>query len=100
MAEMQLALYILGHTTHSRAALANLRRFCEEHLEGRYELLVFDILENPDAAEEANIVATPTLIKLAPKPVCRLIGDLSRTETVLAALGLDDNSHPAEKLTP
>lgn len=73
---MQLALYILGNTVHSRAALANLRRFCDSHLKGRYELQVIDILENPDAAEEANIVATPTLIKLSPKPICRLIGDL------------------------
>ena len=81
-----LRLYITGQTPRSQRALTNLRRVCEEKLEGRYQVVVVDVLEQPQAAEEAKILATPTLIKELPPPVRRIIGDLSAIEDVLVAL--------------
>jgi circadian clock protein KaiB len=93
VAEMRLELYVVGRSPNSEAAVANLRRICEERLAGRYELLIIDVLENPEAAEAANIVATPTLIKRAPPPPRRIVGDLSATDAVLRGLGIDEEDH-------
>lgn len=82
-----LKLYITGQTPRSERAIANLRRICEEDLHGRYEMLIIDLLERPQLAEDERIMATPTLIKELPPPLRRIIGDLSDTEKVL--LGLD-----------
>ena len=90
MADLRLDLYVVGNSPSAKIALANLRRICEERLGNAYALQVVDVLENPEAAEEANIVATPTLIKRDPPPVRRIIGDLSATETVLRSLDIDD----------
>jgi circadian clock protein KaiB len=68
-------------------AVANIRRICEEHLQGRYELDVIDLSQRPSLAEGEQIIATPTLIKKLPLPLRRFIGDLSQTERIL--LGLD-----------
>ena len=81
-----LKLFVTGHTSRSQHAIRNLRRVCEEKLEGRYQVAVVDVLEQPQAAEEAKILATPTLIKELPPPVRRIIGDLSEVEEVLIAL--------------
>lgn len=83
-----LQLFIVGASSNSREALENLRRICDTRLTGGYQLEVIDVLENPDAAEAANIVATPTLIRQAPLPQQRIVGNLSVTESVLRALGL------------
>lgn len=91
MADLQLELYIAGQSRNSLAAIANLRQLCENQLRGKYELRVVDILDHPQAAEAANILATPTLIKRAPPPLRRFVGDLSRTDAVLAGLDLDDD---------
>ncbi|MBF0154920.1 MAG: circadian clock protein KaiB [Magnetococcales bacterium] len=82
-----LKLYITGYTPRSERAIKNLRRICEQDLSGRYEMRVIDILEHPQLAEDEKILATPTLIKVLPPPLRRIIGDLSDTEKVL--LGLD-----------
>ncbi len=82
-----LKLYITGHTPRSERAIRNLRRICEADLDGRYEMQVIDILEQPQLAEDEKILATPTLIKALPPPLRRIIGDLSDKEKVL--LGLD-----------
>lgn len=82
-----LKLYVTGRTTRSSKAINNLRRICAEDLHDRYELVVIDILEHPELAEEEKIIATPTLIKELPPPIRRIIGDLSDHDTVL--LGLD-----------
>ena len=82
-----LKLYITGRTPRSERAIANLRRICQEDLLGQYELMVIDVLERPQLAEEEKILATPTLIKELPPPLRKIIGDLSDTEKVL--LGLD-----------
>jgi circadian clock protein KaiB len=67
-------------------AVANLRRICEQELQGRYELQVIDVLEQPQLAEDEKILATPTLIKQLPPPLRRVIGDLSDKEKVLLGL--------------
>jgi circadian clock protein KaiB len=82
-----LRLYIIGTTPQSMRAVANARRICEEHLQGRYELEVIDVSKRPTLAEGEQIIATPTLIKKLPLPLRRFIGDLSHTDRVL--LGLD-----------
>jgi circadian clock protein KaiB len=86
-AEWQLRLYIADQTAKSIAALAHLKRFCERRLEGRYEIEVIDLLENPKLAAADQILAVPTLVRKLPEPVKKIIGDLSQTERIL--LGLD-----------
>ncbi len=83
-----LRLYIAGQTVKSLAATANLRRFCEEHLAGRYEVEVIDLIENPKLAAGDQILAIPTLIRRLPAPLKRIIGDLSNTEKVLVGLDI------------
>jgi circadian clock protein KaiB len=82
-----LKLYVTGKTTNAEVAIANLRRICDEELQGKYELHIIDVLERPDLAETDKILATPTLIKRLPPPLRRVIGDLSDKHKVL--LGLD-----------
>lgn len=88
MGVLVLKLYIAGHTPRSEHAIANLRRICEETLHGQYELVIIDVLESPQVAEEDKILATPTVIKAMPPPLRRVIGDLSSTEKVLLGLEL------------
>lgn len=82
-----LRLYVTGMTARSTDAIAAIQAVCTEHLEGRYTLEVIDIYAQPTRAREEQIVVAPTLIKLLPLPLRRLIGDLSDKERVL--LGLD-----------
>jgi circadian clock protein KaiB len=84
-----LRLYVTGTTPRSASAVVNVRRICDEHLSGRYDLEVIDVLRNPDKAVEGQILAAPTLVKYLPLPVRRFIGDMSRTERLLAGLGLN-----------
>ena len=83
-----LRLYITGTTPQSVRAIANIKKLCEEHLKGHYELEVIDLYQQPQLAQGEQIIATPTLIKLLPPPLRRIIGDLSNTECVLAGLDL------------
>jgi circadian clock protein KaiB len=87
--KMRLDLFIIGHSPRSRAAVANLKRILDASMPGEFDLQIIDVLEQPQAAEESNIMATPTLIKRAPAPVSRVLGDLSATDTVLRGLGID-----------
>jgi circadian clock protein KaiB len=82
-----LRLYVTGTTPHSMRAIVNIRKICEEHLQGRYDLEVVDISLHPTLAEGEQIIAAPTLIKKLPLPLRRFIGDMSQTERIL--LGLD-----------
>jgi circadian clock protein KaiB len=82
-----LRLYVAGLTLRSQAAIKNIKKICEEHLNGRYDLEVIDVYQKPVLAEGEQIIAAPTLIKQLPLPLRRFIGDLSDTERVL--LGLD-----------
>ena len=83
-----LRLYIAGQTPKSVAALANLRKICDEHMKGQYEVEVIDLMENPHLAQKDQIVAIPTLVRQLPEPLKRIIGDLSNTQRVLIGLDL------------
>lgn len=83
-----LRLYVAGQTTKSLTAIANLKRVCEEHLAGRYEIEVIDLLINPKLAAGDQILAIPTLVRKLPAPLKRIIGDLSDTEKVLVGLDI------------
>lgn len=85
-AEFQLRLYVAGQTPKSAAALANLKRICETHLAGRYEIEVIDLLVNPKLAAGDQILAVPTLVRHLPEPIKKIIGDLSNEERVLVGL--------------
>jgi len=82
-----LRLYVAGLTLRSQKALNNIKKICEEHLRGRYDLEVIDVYQHPVLAKGEQIIAAPTLIKKLPLPLRRFIGDLSDTERIL--LGLD-----------
>jgi circadian clock protein KaiB len=87
-AEYQLRLYIAGQSARSIKALANLKAFCEAHLNGRYEIEIIDLLEQPALAKGDQILAVPTLVRKLPSPIKKIIGDLSSTERVLVGLDL------------
>ena len=84
----ELRLYVAGKTEKSLTAFSNLKRYCEEHLQGLYSIEIIDLVENPQLAEEDKILATPTLAKILPPPVRKIIGDLSDREKVLIGLDL------------
>ena len=85
-----LTLYVTGTSPRTSIAIDNLNRICAQELDGRYELEIVDVLENPQRAEDEKILATPTLIKQLPPPLRRVIGDLSDKDKVL--LGLEVRS--------
>jgi len=84
----ELRLYVAGQTPKSIAAFANLKRICEEHLQGKYDIEVIDLLKNPTLARGDQILAIPTLVRKLPVPIKKIIGDLSNTERVLVGLDL------------
>ena len=87
--EWNLSLFVAGGDhPKSRAAYANIKRICEEHLQGEYSLQVIDITKVPDVAASEQILAIPTLVRRSPKPTRRIIGDLTDTERVLISLGV------------
>ena len=83
-----LRLYVAGQTPKSVLAFRNLKQMCEEHLEGRYEIEIIDLVENPQLAAGDQILAVPTLVRRLPEPIKKIIGDLSNTERVLVGLDL------------
>ena len=83
-----LRLYVTGSTRRSARAIENTRQICDRHLRGRHDLEVVDLYEHPEAAAEENVFAAPTLVKLRPGPLRRVIGDLSDRARVLVSLGL------------
>jgi circadian clock protein KaiB len=85
-AEWQLRLYVAGQTPKSMAALENLKRLCESHLVGRYEIEVIDLLVHPTLAAGDQILAVPTLVRKFPEPIRKIIGDLSNEGKVLVGL--------------
>jgi circadian clock protein KaiB len=97
MHKIRLTLYIAGQTARSERAVKNLRRIGDTSLAGAYELDIIDVVEDPDAAEHARILTTPTLIKESPSPARRVTGDLSDHARVLVGLSIeltisDDNA--------
>jgi circadian clock protein KaiB len=83
-----LRLYVTGMTPRSQKAIESIKEISEEHLAGRYDLEVIDIYQQPERAQEAQVVATPTLIKQLPLPLRKLIGDMSDKDRVLVGLGV------------
>lgn len=81
-------LYVSGATSRSTAAIANVRRVCDQYLPGRYELEVVDVYQHPAETKDAQIIALPTLIKELPLPLQRFVGDMSNTERIVIGLKL------------
>jgi len=84
----RLRLYVAGQTPKSVLAFTNLKQICEEHLRGRYEIEIVDLLESPQLASGDQILALPTLVRRLPEPIKKIIGDLSNAERVLVGLDL------------
>ena len=85
---VQLRLYVAGQTPKSLAALSNLQQICSDHLDGRFEIEVIDLLKTPHLAQGDQILAIPTLVRSLPRPIRKIIGDLSDTERVVVGLDL------------
>ena len=83
---LELRLYVAGQTPKSLIALRNLKKICEEHLQGRYRLHVIDLVKTPQLAQDDQILAIPTLVRNLPQPIRKIIGDLSDTQRVLVGL--------------
>ncbi len=88
----ELRLYVAGQTEKSVRAIANLKRICRTHLEGRYSIEVIDLIKNPQLAAGEQILALPTLVRRLPEPVKQVVGDLSNEERVLVGLDLRRSS--------
>ncbi|MEH6679882.1 MAG: circadian clock KaiB family protein [Sediminicola sp.] len=88
VAEWQLILYIAGQTPKSVKALANIKKYAEVHLAGKYSIEIIDLLKNPQLAEGDQILAVPTLVRKVPVPIRKIIGDLSNEERVLVGLNI------------
>jgi circadian clock protein KaiB len=84
----ELRLYIAGQTPKSILALNNINKYCKEHLEGKYSIEVIDLLKTPQLAEGDQIFAIPTLVRMVPEPIRKIIGDLSNEEKVLVGLNI------------
>jgi circadian clock protein KaiB len=87
-----LRLYVAGQTPKSLAALANLKRICEQYLENKYSIEIIDLVRNPQLARKDQILAIPTLVRNLPMPIRKIIGDLSNTEKVLTGLDVRPRS--------
>jgi circadian clock protein KaiB len=87
-----LKLYVAGQSPKSVNAIANIKKICEENLQGRYELDVIDLYQQPQLAQGEQIIALPTLIRKLPPPLRRIIGDLSNTDRVLVGLDIRKNA--------
>jgi circadian clock protein KaiB len=85
-ASWDLRLYVTGQSPNSVRAIENLRRTCEEHMPGRYQIEVVDLLENPRLAVNDQILAVPTVVRKFPTPVKKIVGDLSDTDRLLVGL--------------
>lgn len=83
-----LKLYVTGSTPHSVRAIENIKRICEDHLQGRYRLEIIDIYQQPELAAKEQLIVAPTLIRKLPLPLRTFIGDLSQTEKILVGLDL------------
>lgn len=89
-----LWLYVTGATSRSAKAISNIRRICEQHMADNYDLRIVDMYIEPEAALAHQIIASPTLVKVSPAPVRRLIGDLSDESRTLSVLGIQPQRTP------
>ena len=86
--KIELRLYVAGQTPKSVAAIKNINKYCRENLEGKYTIEVIDLLVTPQLAAGDQIIAIPTLVRKIPKPIRKIIGDLSNEEKVLVGLDI------------
>ena len=86
--EYVFRLYVAGLSPRSQKAIKNIKKICDEHLQGRYELIIQDIYQNPIIAKNGQILAAPTLIKAFPLPLRKFVGDMSNTRKLLVGLDL------------
>jgi circadian clock protein KaiB len=93
-----LRLFVAGATTRSQRAISNIRKICDDHLPGRCDLEVVDVYLHPEATRDYQIVATPTLVKILPEPLRRIVGDLSDFARVMASLNIPLVGGPIEAL--
>ncbi len=91
-----LKLFVTGTTVKSLRAITNIKRICEVHLAGRYNLEVIDVYQRPRLAKTDQIIAAPTLVKVLPLPLRKMIGDLTNTDRTLIGLGLDPAARTQE----
>jgi circadian clock protein KaiB len=89
---VELRLYVAGQTPKSLIALRNLKKICEEPLQGRYRLAVIDLVKSPQLAHDDQILAIPTLVRNLPQPIRKIIGDLSDTQRVLVGLDVRNST--------
>jgi circadian clock protein KaiB len=94
---VKLRLYVAGQTPKSIAALSNLKRICADHLDGKYELEVIDLIKDPQLAQGDQILAIPTLVRNLPVPIRKIIGDLSNVDRVLVGLDLRGTDRGSQK---
>lgn len=94
--EYVLRLFVAGTTIRSQNAITNVRRICDEFLAGRFDLEVIDVYTHPQETRDFQIVATPTLVKVLPEPLRRIVGDLSNRDRVITGLNLDVFGSPAK----
>lgn len=92
-------LYITGATPNSTRALRHIKEICEQYLAGRYVLRIIDIYQEPQLAQQEQIIAAPILVRRLPLPRRQLVGDLSNRASVLAILGLDHLPPPATSIS-
>ena len=92
----ELRLYVAGQTPKSLTAFANLKKICAEHLQGKCQIEIIDLLKNPQLAKGDQILAIPTLVRKIPEPMRKIIGDLSNTERVLVGLDILPHQTPNE----
>ena len=85
-----LRLYVTGMTPRSTRAIRAVRSICEELLPGRFDLEIIDVYQQPELIRDEQIFATPTLVKIGPKPIRRMIGDMSNRARLIAGLGLSE----------
>lgn len=90
--KLTMKLYITGATHHSMMAVKNIKKICQDHLADDYELDIVDVYQQPSLAKEQQIIAAPTLIKLEPAPVRRIVGDMSDTAKILSVLEIGNSS--------
>lgn len=95
-----LELFVVGGSARGRHAEHNLRRLCDDTIAGLYTLRVTDVLENAEAADAANIIATPAVLRHSPLPRRMIVGDLSRRDALVHGLGLDPDTHDSGGSTP
>ena len=91
-----LRLFVAGTTTRSQNAILNIRSICDEHLAGRFDLEIIDVYTHPQQTRDFHIVATPTLVKVTPEPLRRIVGDFSDRTRIMSILSIDAAGGPQE----